>query len=177
MSKPQITIKDIARELGVSPSTVSRALKDNPDISQETRDAIHKYAREHNYKPNVLALNLRTSRSNTIGVIIPQLVHHFFSCVLSGIERTAAEAGYNILVAQSNEEYEREVKIVHSFLAARVCGVITSLAKDTSRYSYRFLRSHLYRYQHRTGGGRRLCRFVCRRGVYDTDGLQAHLLL
>ena len=94
MSKPQITIKDIARELGVSPSTVSRALKDNPDISQETRDAIHKYAREHNYKPNVLALNLRTSRSNTIGVIIPQLVHHFFSCVLSGIERTAAEAGY-----------------------------------------------------------------------------------
>ena len=59
MSKPQITIKDIARELGVSPSTVSRALKDNPDISQETRDAIHKYAREHNYKPNVLALNLR----------------------------------------------------------------------------------------------------------------------
>ena len=85
MSKPQITIKDIARELGVSPSTVSRALKDNPDISQETRDVIHKYAREHNYKPNVLALNLRTSRSNTIGVIIPQLVprrtglrsHHF----------------------------------------------------------------------------------------------------
>ena len=73
MSKPQITIKDIARELGVSPSTVSRALKDNPDISQETRDAIHKYAREHNYKPNVLALNLRTSRSNTIGVIIPQI--------------------------------------------------------------------------------------------------------
>ena len=131
-----ITIKDIARELGVSPSTVSRALKDNPDISQETRDAIHKYAREHNYKPNVLALNLRTSRSNTIGVIIPQLVHHFFSCVLSGIERTAAEAGYNILVAQSNEEYEREVKIVHSFLAARVCGVITSLAKDTSRYDH-----------------------------------------
>ena len=105
-------------------------------ISQETRDAIHKYAREHNYKPNVLALNLRTSRSNTIGVIIPQLVHHFFSCVLSGIEETAAKAGYNILVAQSNEEYEREVKIVHSFLAARVCGVITSLGKDTSQYDH-----------------------------------------
>ncbi|NDV82849.1 LacI family DNA-binding transcriptional regulator [Bacteroides sp. 51] len=136
MSKPQITIKDIAKALGVSPSTVSRALKDNPDISQETRDAIHKYAQEHNYKPNALALNLRTSRSNTIGVIIPQLVHHFFSCVLSGIEATAAKAGYNILVAQSNEEYEREVKIVHSFLAARVCGVITSLAKDTVQYDH-----------------------------------------
>jgi len=136
MNKPQITIKDIAKALGVSPSTVSRALKDNPDISQETRNAVHKYAQEHNYKPNALALNLRTSRSNTIGVIIPQLVHHFFSCVLSGIEATAAKAGYNILVAQSNEEYEREVKIVHSFLAARVCGVITSLAKDTVKYDH-----------------------------------------
>lgn len=122
--------------MAVSPSTVSRALKDNPDISKETRDAIHKYAREHNYKPNALALNLRTSRSNTIGVIIPQLVHHFFSCVLSGIERTATKAGYNILVAQSDEKYEKESKIVRSFLEARVCGVITSLAKDTVQYEH-----------------------------------------
>ncbi|MDL2305034.1 LacI family transcriptional regulator [Bacteroides sp. OttesenSCG-928-D19] len=136
MNKPQITIKDIARALGVSASTVSRALKDNPDISKETREAIQKYAREHNYKPNALALNLRTSRSNTIGVIIPQLVHHFFSCVLSGIEETAAKSGYNILVAQSNERYSQEVKIVHSFLEARVCGVITSLAKDTTQYDH-----------------------------------------
>ena len=75
--KPQITIKDIARALNVSPSTVSRALKNNPDISQETRNTINKYAREHNYKPNELAMNLRTSRSNTIGVIIPQFLHHF----------------------------------------------------------------------------------------------------
>lgn len=99
MDKPQITIKDIARALNVSPSTVSRALKDNPDISRETRNLVHAYAREHNYKPNVLAVNLRSSRSNTIGVIVPQLVHHFFSCVLSGIEMAAAEAGYNIIVA------------------------------------------------------------------------------
>ncbi|MBQ8673984.1 MAG: LacI family DNA-binding transcriptional regulator [Bacteroides sp.] len=136
MNKTQITIKDIARALKVSPSTVSRALKDNPDISQETRDLIHAYAKEHNYKPNFLAVNLRASRSNTIGVIVPQLVHHFFSCVLSGIEKAAAEAGYNILVAQSNESCEQEVKIVHSFLAARVCGVIASLAKDTARYEH-----------------------------------------
>ena len=136
MNKPQITIKDIARALKVSPSTVSRALKDNPDISLETRKLIQSYANEQNYKPNALALNLRTSRSNTIGVIIPQLVHHFFSCVLSGIEETAAKAGYNILVAQSNEKYEQEVKIVYSFLGARVCGVITSLAKDTAQYDH-----------------------------------------
>ncbi len=136
MNKPQITIKDIARALNVSPSTVSRALKDNPDISRETRDLVHAYAREHHYKPNVLAVNLRASRSNTIGVIVPQLVHHFFSCVLSGIERAAAHAGYNILVAQSNESYEQEVKIAHSFLTARVCGVIASLAKGTSHYEH-----------------------------------------
>ena len=136
MNKPQITIKDIARELGVSPSTVSRALKDNPDISQETRDLIHKYAKEHNYKPNAMALNLRTNRSNTIGVIIPQLIHHFFSCVLSGIEEVASKAGYNILVAQSNEKYEQEVKIIQSFQTARVCGVISSLAKDTAQYNH-----------------------------------------
>jgi LacI family transcriptional regulator len=136
MSNPQITIKDIAKALGVAPSTVSRALQDNPGISRETKDAVRNYAQEHHYKPNILALNLRTSRSNTVGVIIPQLVHHFFSCVLSGIEATAAEAGYNILVAQSNERYECEVKIAHSFLAARVCGVIASLAKDTVCYDH-----------------------------------------
>lgn len=136
MNKPQITIKDIARALNVSPSTVSRALKDNPDISQETRDLIHAYAAEHNYKPNAQAVNLRAGRSNTIGVIVPQMVHHFFSCVLSGIEQAASEAGYNVLVAQSNESYEQEVKIIHSFLAARVCGVIASLAKNTSHYEH-----------------------------------------
>lgn len=136
MNKTQITIKDIARALNVSPSTVSRALKDNPDISQETRDLIHAYAREHNYKPNALAVNFRSSRSNTIGVIVPQLVHHFFSCVLSGIEEEASKAGYNIIVAQSNESYEKEVRTVHAFLTARVCGVIASLAKNTSRYDH-----------------------------------------
>lgn len=136
MNKPQITIKDIARALKVSPSTVSRALKDNPDISRETRDLIHAYAAEHNYKPNAQAVNLRAGRSNTIGVIVPQMIHHFFSCVLSGIEQAASEAGYNVLVAQSNESYKQEVKIIHSFLAARVCGVIASLAKDTSHYEH-----------------------------------------
>lgn len=136
MNKAQITIKDIAHALGVSPSTVSRALKNNPDISQETRDLVNAYAREHHYKPNDMAVNLRASRSNTIGVIVPQLVHHFFSCVLSGLEQMATDAGYNILVAQSNERYEQETKIVHSFLTARVCGVVASLAKETSTYNH-----------------------------------------
>lgn len=136
MNKPQITIKDIARALGVSPSTVSRALKDNPDISRDMREQIQTYAREHNYKPNAQAINLRAGRTNTIGVIVPQMIHHFFSCVLSGIERAASQAGYNILVAQSNESYEQEVSITRSFLSARVCGVIASLAKSTSHYEH-----------------------------------------
>lgn len=86
MNKPQITIKDIARALNVSPSTVSRALKNNPDISQETRDLIHAYAHEHNYKPNAQAVNLRAGRSNTIGVIVPQwyiTFSHVYLVVLS----------------------------------------------------------------------------------------------
>ncbi|MDR0894690.1 MAG: LacI family transcriptional regulator [Prevotellaceae bacterium] len=136
MTNAPITIKDIARALNVAPSTVSRALKDSPDISKEMRKQIHDYAREHNYKPNTFAINLRSSTSNTIGVIVPQLVHHFFSCVLSGIETAASRAGYNILVAQSDESYEREVKIVQTFLSARVCGVIASLAKETSQYDH-----------------------------------------
>lgn len=74
------------------PLPYARALKDNPDISLETREMIHKYAREHNYKPNALALNLRTSRSNTIGVIIPQLVHHFFSCGIEWHRRDSCQS-------------------------------------------------------------------------------------
>ena len=136
MNKPQITIKDIARELNVSPSTVSRGLKDNPGISKGMRTKIQSYAQKHNYQPNTLALNLRMNHSNTIGVIVPQIVHHFFSCVLSGIEEIATQKGYNIIVAQSDEKYENEVKITQSFLATRVCGVITSLAKDTVKYDH-----------------------------------------
>lgn len=136
MASTTITIKDIARALGVSISTVSRALKNNPDISAETRKLVNDYARKHHYKPNAMAASLRSNRSNTIGVIVPQLVHHFFSCVLSGIERKAAQAGYTILVAQSTESYEEEVRIVHQFQESRVCGVIASLAKETSHYEH-----------------------------------------
>jgi LacI family transcriptional regulator len=134
--KAQITIKDIARALNCSPSTVSRALKDSKDISKETRELIKNYAKVHNYKPNFLAQNLRMSHTHTIGVIVPQIVHHFFSCVLDGVEKIASSSGYNMLVAQSDESYDKEVNIVHSFLAERVCGVITSLAKDTTHYEH-----------------------------------------
>lgn len=131
-----ITIKDIAKAMGCAPSTVSRALNNSSNISPAVREAIQRYALEHNYRPNEFALSLRNNRSNTIGVILPQIKHYFFASVLSGIEQAAVAAGYNIMVAQSNEEYEREVAIIESFRKAKVCGVIASLAKGTMDYTH-----------------------------------------
>ncbi len=131
-----ITIKDIAKAMGCAPSTVSRALKDSPSISAPVKEAIQRYAREHNYRPDAVALSLRNSRSNTVGVLLPQMVHYFFSCVLSGIEKAASEAGYNIIVAQSGESYEKEVASIEAFRKAKVCGVIASLAKETRDFTH-----------------------------------------
>lgn len=136
MKKRQITIKDIAKALHISPSTVSRSLADHPDISQETKNLVNKYAKEHKYKPNALALGLRTSNTRTIGVILPQIVHYFFSSVLSGIEDEAEKGGYRVIISQSNEMYEKEVKGAQALLEARVCGVLASVAKTTGDYSH-----------------------------------------
>ena len=115
MKSSQVTIKDIARELGISPSTVSRALKDHPDISQETKRLVNELAAKYNYKPNIIALSLRNQRSNVIGVIIPEIVHYFFSSVISGIEEVANEHGYSVMISQSAEDYNREV--MHAILS------------------------------------------------------------
>lgn len=134
-----ITMKDIAQALGVSVATVSRALKDNPRISKEQREKIQAYAREHHFYPNVIAESLRNSRVKplkVIGVIVPQLSHFYFSSILSGIEEEATTHGYRIMVAQSNERYEREVRICQDFYKNRVCGVIVSQAKDTVKYEH-----------------------------------------
>lgn len=134
-----ITMKDIAQALGVSVATVSRALKDNPRISKEQREKIQAYAREHHFYPNVIAETLRNSRIKplkVIGVIVPQLSHFYFSSILSGIEEEATTHGYRIMVAQSNERYEREVRICQDFYKNRVCGVIVSQAKDTVKYEH-----------------------------------------
>ncbi len=134
-----LTMKDIARELGISVATVSRALKDSPRISEERRRFIQQYAREHNFIPNVLAESLRYSKvqpMKVIGVIIPEIVHYFFSTILRGIEEEASARGYRIMVAQSGEHYEREVQLCQSFLKNKVCGIIVSQAKDTQRYDH-----------------------------------------
>ena len=137
--KLSLTMKDIAREFGISVATVSRALKDSPRISAERRAAIQQYAREHNFIPNVIAESLRHSRVQpikVIGVIIPEFAHYYFSSILAGIEEEASAHGYRIMVAQSNEQYEREVRICQSFYENKVCGIIVSQAKDTQKYEH-----------------------------------------
>ena len=134
-----LTMKDMARALGVSVATVSRALSNSPSISAEVREKIQQYAQENNFTPNVLASRLRQTNvkhSKVIGVIVPEFVHYYFSTILSGIEEEASSHGYTLLVAQSNESYEREVEICQNFLENRVCGVIVSQAKDTVKYEH-----------------------------------------
>ena len=127
----QITIKDIARELGISPSTVSRALKDHPDISPKTKKTVSELAARLNYQPNSVALSLRQSKTNTIGVIVPKIVHFFFSTVISGIEDIAYNAGYNIIICQSNESYDREVTDTKALFNSRVDGMLISISRES----------------------------------------------
>jgi LacI family transcriptional regulator len=132
----QVTIKDIARELNISPSTVSRALKDHPDISVDTKKAVNALAEKLNYQPNIVALSLRQKKTNTIGVIIPEVVHFFFSTVISGIEDVAYQAGYNVILAQSNESYAREVAHVKTLFNSRVDGMLLSLSRETANFDH-----------------------------------------
>ena len=128
-----ITIKDIARELNISVSTVSRALQNHPDISERTKEQVRDCARQLNYKPNIMASNLRTSKNTTIGVVIPELNHHFFSSILDGIEQTANEAGYNILICQTGEDVQKEIRSVQTLIGSRVAGMLVGVSKQTTQ--------------------------------------------
>ncbi len=135
--RQQITIKDIAREFGVSVATVSRALKDSPRISKKRREEIQAYAQRVGFTPNIIACSLRSQKvMKVIGVIIPQFTHFYFSSILAGIEQEANAHGYMLVVASSNEEYEREVEVCRSFLENKACGVIVSQAKNTTIYDH-----------------------------------------
>lgn|SRR5574344_1728513 len=131
MKSHQITIKDIARTLGISVSTVSRALKDHPDISPETKKQVQALAQSVGYRPNALALGLRKSKTNTIGVIVPEIVHHFFSTAISGIDDTAYSCGYHTIISQSNESFEREAINLQTLVDNRVDGILASMSKTT----------------------------------------------
>ncbi len=125
------TIIDIAKKLGISASTVSRALSDHPDIKKETKEQVRKTAKELQYSPNPIAQSLKSNRTTTIGVIVPEIKHDFFSSAISGIEDVAYQSGYTIIVSQSNESYEREVVNANAMMHRRVAGVIVSISQST----------------------------------------------
>jgi len=136
MANKPITIKDIAQMLKISVSTVSRALKDNPEISQKTRKEVQDLAKKLNYVPNPIAVALKTRKSNTIGVIVPKIVSTFFSNVVSAIEDVADKYGYHVLVSSSNEKMIKEMKNINVFIATRVDGVILSLSRETESFEH-----------------------------------------
>lgn len=130
------TIQDIAKELGISFSTVARALNDHPAISEATKKSVREIAQKLDYRHNKLASSLRSGHSNTIGIIVPSLDVSFFSSVVHGIEKIMNENGYSILLYQSNESYESEKKGIETFLDSRVAGIIASVAKETTRHEH-----------------------------------------
>ncbi len=136
MKTANVTIKDIAKILGISPSTVSRALKDHPDISKATGEKVKSLAQEMNYRPNPIALSLKGRRSNVIGVVIPEIVHYFFSSVISGIEKVAKEHGYSVIVSQSGESLSREIDVCNTFLNSIIDGLLISVSKETIGYEH-----------------------------------------
>ncbi|WP_396602294.1 LacI family DNA-binding transcriptional regulator [Algibacter sp. R77976] len=131
-----VTLKQIAEELNISVTTVSKALKDYPDVSKKTRAQVRELAKTLNYKPNTFAVNLRTKESKTIGLVIPVIVHHFFSNVIKGIISQAEKKGYLVIILQSNESYELEKKQIDLLLSQRVDGIIISLANGTADFSH-----------------------------------------
>lgn len=136
MKKRHISLKDLADELGVSISTVSRALKDNPIISPDLTQKIKSLALERNYIPNPLAMGLLRQQTKMIGVIVPDLVTHFYSSVISGIEEVAKENGYYILISSSNESFEKEKESVQNLLKSRVEGLIVCISQQTSSFEH-----------------------------------------
>ncbi|REE01568.1 LacI family transcriptional regulator [Marinoscillum furvescens DSM 4134] len=136
MKKGSVTIKDIALELGISVSTVSRALADNPLVKPATRQAVKELAKKYNYRPNFTALSLRNNRTRTIGIIIPQLVHEFFSMVIRGIEDFAYSNGYNVIISSTHESYEREVIDTKALINGRVDGLLACVSKSTTNYDH-----------------------------------------
>lgn len=127
---------DIAFALGISVTTVSKALKGYSDVSQSTRAKVMEMADKMNYMPNSVAVNLRTNETKTIGVIIPATVHHFFSSVLNGILEEAEKRGYLVIILQSSEKYELEKKQVALLLQKRVDGILMSLSNETDDFSH-----------------------------------------
>ena len=127
----EITIYDIAKGLGVSPATVSRALNNHPAVNANTKEKVQNKADQMGYRSNMFASNLRKQRTNAIGVIVPKLNSHFQSSVIAGMEKVANEAGYNLIISQSMESAEKEIANARTMFNSRIDGLLVSLAYDT----------------------------------------------
>jgi LacI family transcriptional regulator len=132
----EITIYDIARELGISPATVSRGLSDHPAVKKATRKKIQDLARELGYRSNTFASNLRKKHSRTIGVIVPRLNSYFMSTVIAGMEHIATAEGYNLIISQSSESLAREIENVNTMFNSRVDGLLVSLSFETENIDH-----------------------------------------
>ena len=139
----QVTIKDIAKQLGVSVATVSRALRDLPDIHPDTKKLVLDLAKALDYQPNVLATSLVKSKTKTLGLIVPDLGYYFFSTVVKAVEDAAIAAGYSLLIAQTQESFERELTNIQNLSRSQVEGIIISLSRETVNFE------HLTRLQRR----------------------------
>lgn len=131
--KRKVTLKQIAKELDVSISTVSKSLKNSLEISEDTRQKVQAFAKLYNYKPNNIALSLKNKKTKTICIIIPEIIHHFFATVISGAEHIANENGYNVLVCLSDESFDKEVINMEMLANGSIDGFILSLSKETQQ--------------------------------------------
>lgn len=129
--KKKVTLKQIARELDVSISTVSKSLRNSLEIGEETRLKVQAFAKFYNYKPNNIALSLKNRKTKTIGIIIPEIVHHFFSTVINGIEQIANEKGYSVIICLSDDSFDKEVLNMELLANGSIDGFIMSLSKET----------------------------------------------
>jgi LacI family transcriptional regulator len=136
MKSERPTVHDIAKELSVTASTVSRALNNHPRISEATKKAVLKVAKEMNYQPHRLAAALRNGKSRVIGVIVPVANRNFFGSIVRGVEEVANNANYQVMICQTHEDPEMEAKAVEALLNSRVDGIIASLSKKTVDFSH-----------------------------------------
>ncbi|MCL3779726.1 LacI family transcriptional regulator [Prolixibacteraceae bacterium JC049] len=136
MKKKHLSLKDLASELKVSISTVSRALKNHPDISPEMTKKVQALARKRNYTPNPLAMGLLRQQTKMIGVIVPDMVTQFFSSIISGIEHVAKQRGYYIIISSSYDSFQKERECVENLLQTRVEGIIMSLSSETKNFPH-----------------------------------------
>ena len=136
MKQHRVSLKDLAAQLGVSIATVSRALRNSHEVGEELRAKVQKLAKELNYRPNPFAQSLRSEAPKVIGVVVPNLVTHYYSAVLDGIEDYASKEGYSVIAINSHEDYLKEERAIDNFINMHVEGIIACLSQDTVDYSH-----------------------------------------